>query len=212
MVKSVLICIVICFGFVSSSLAQLTYRLELGVGGSPYFEHDIVQTVSGGIGYSFFEELTVFGGINMFSQSSYLFPFEAESEDASWEEDKTERLTSFLLQAGIHHSLTIKTFTKNKSQWEYKRIGIFPEINAYFNPYLNRKYKIENGEEYKASYASQLSYGLGGGVFYGSWKMYLALKYECNTIDNLESVSKLVSTLEKNNKFNHVVSLIFVFR
>lgn len=212
MVKSVLICIVICFGFVSSSLAQLTYRLELGVGGSPYFEHDIVQTVSGGIGYSFFEELTVFGGINMFSQSSYLFPFEAESEDASWEEDKTERLTSFLLQAGIHHSLTIKTFTKNKSQWEYKRIGIFPEINAYFNPYLNRKYKIENGEEYKASYASQLSYGLGGGVFYGSWKMYLALKYECNTIDNLESVSKIVSTLEKNNKFNHVLSLIFVFR
>ncbi|TAJ09697.1 hypothetical protein DMA11_19845 [Marinilabiliaceae bacterium JC017] len=212
MVKRILICICFYFGFLNSGLAQLTYRLELGVGGSPYFEHDIVQTVSGGIGYSFFEELTIFGGINMFSQSSYLFPFEAESEDASWEENKTERLTSFLLQAGIHHSLTLKTFTKDKSKWEYKRIGIFPEINAYFNPYLNRKYKMENGEEYKAPYSTQLAYGFGGGIFYGSWKMYLALKYECNTIDNLESINELVPNLDKDTKFNHVISLIFVFR
>jgi len=212
MVKEVLICVFLFFGFLNSGLAQLTYRLELGVGGSPYFEHDIVKTISGDIGYSFFEELFVFGGINMFSQSSYLFPFEVESEDAKWEEDKTERLTSILLQAGIHHSLTLKTFTKNKSQWEYKRIGVFPEFNAYFNPYLNRKYKNGNGENYKAPYSTQLAYGFGGGVLYGSWKMYLALKYECNTIDNLESINKLVPELVKNNKFNHVVSLIFVFR
>ncbi len=212
MVKFIIICISFYFGFLSSGLAQLTYRFELGVGGSPYFEHDIVQTVSGGIGYSFFEELTIFGGINMFSQSSYLFPFEAENEDAIWEEYKTERLTSFLLQAGIHHSLTLKTFTKDKSQWEYKRIGIFPEINAYFNPYLNRKYKTGNGEEYKTPYSTQWAYGCGGGILYGTWKMYLALKYEFNTIDNIKSISQIVPSLEKSRKYNHVISLIFVFR
>ena len=41
--------------------------------------------------------------------------------------------------------------------------------------------------------------------------MYLALKYECNTIDNLESI-KVVPELVKNSKYNHVVSLKFVFR
>ena len=208
MVKKIVACILF-LGLLSSGFAQLTYRFELGVGGSPYFEHNIAKTVSGGIGYCFFEELTVFGGINMFSQSSYLFSFEAEDE---WEEYETESLTSFLLQAGIHHSLTLKTFTKGRSQWEYKRIGIFPEINAYFNPHLNRKYKPGNGEEYKAPYSSQFAYGLGGGILYGSWKIFLALKYEFNTIDNLESVNKVVPDLEKNNKYNHMVSLIFVYR
>lgn len=212
MIKRTLIGICFLFGLLSSGFTQLTYRLELGVGGSPYFDYDIVQTVSGGIGYSFFEELTVFGGLNMFSQRSYLFPFEVENEDAEWEEYQTEHLTSFLFQVGIHHSLTLKTFSKNRSQWEYKRIGIFPEVNAYFNPYLNRKYKAENGSEIKAPYQTQFAYGLGGGVLYGSWKMYLALKYECNTIDNLESIHNIVTDLEKYRKFNHVISLIFVFR
>ncbi|SMO90147.1 hypothetical protein SAMN06265379_11340 [Saccharicrinis carchari] len=212
MVKKVFVCIAICLACSSSGLAQLTYRLEIGVGGSPYIEHGIAKTVAGGIGYSFFEELTVFGGLNLFSQRSYVFSFEAESDLAKREENKTENFTSFLLQAGTHYSITLKSFTENKSQWEYKRIGVFPEINTYFNPHLNRKYKAANGQEYKAPSTTQLSYGFGGGVFYGSWKMYLALKYECNTIDNLESVRKLAPTLEKSNTFNHVVSLVFVFR
>ncbi len=212
MVKTISAFLFFCLGFISTSFAQLTYRFELGVGGSPYFDHNIAKTVSGAVGYCFFEELTVFGGINMFSQSSYVFSFEAEDEDARWEENKTEHLTSFLLQAGIHHSLNLKTFTKGKSPWQYRRFGIFPEINAYFNPHLNRKYKSGAGEEYKAPYSSQFAYGLGGGILYGSWKMYLALKYECNTIDNLESINTIVPDLVKNNKYNHVVSLIFVFR
>ena len=212
MVKKIVAFLFLCLGFLSAGLAQLTYRFELGVGGSPYSDYDITKVVSGGIGYCFFEELTVFGGINMFSQSSYVFSFEAKDEDARWEEHKTAQLTSFLFQAGIHHSLNIKTFTEEKSQWQYKRIGVFPEINAYFNPHLNRRYKTEEGEEYKAPYSSQFAYGLGGGILYGSWKMYLALKYECNTIDNLESINTVVPELTKNSKYNHVVSLIFVFR
>lgn len=73
------------------------------MGGSSYFDHNIAKKVIGDIGYCFFEELTVFGGIDMFSQSSSFLPFEAENDDARWAEYKTEHLTSLLLQAGIHH-------------------------------------------------------------------------------------------------------------
>lgn len=212
MVKKIVFCTWLYFLGINAGIAQLTYRLGTGIGISPYFDHDIVQTVSGDIGYCFFEELTIFGGMNLFSQSSYLFPFELESEEARWEEDKTERLTSLLLQTGIHHSLTLKTFTKNKSQWEYTRIGLFPELNAYFNPYLNRKYRISNDETYKTAYSTQWAYGCGGGVFYGTWKLYVALKYEFNTIDNIKSISQIVPGMEKNHKYNHVISLIFTFR
>ena len=211
MVKRILIWLCLYSGLLDSVSAQLTYRFELGIGKSPYIEYDIARTVSGGIGYCFFEELTIFSGFNMFSQSSYIFPFEV-TEDEKWGDGKTKRLTSFLLQAGVQYSFTLKTFTKNRSQWEYKRIGIFPEINSYFNPYLNRKYEMESGEKFKVPYSTQFAYGIGGGILYGSWKMYLALKYECNTIDNLESINKLIPDLNKNNRFNHVVSLIFVFR
>lgn len=212
MVKRLSFLLCVLFGVYNSVTAQLSYRLELGAGISPYFDYNVAQTLSGGVGYSFFEELTIYGGVNMFSQRTYLFPFELGNEDDRWEEDRTESFTSILLQGGIHHSLTLKTFKKDRSQWEYTRIGVFPEINAYFNPYLNRKYKVEEGVGYKAPYSTQFAYGLGGGILYGSWSRYLALKYECNTIDNLESINKLVPDMDKRGRFNHVISLILVFR
>lgn len=212
MVKRLSFLLSVLFSVCCLATAQLSYRLELGAGTSPYFDYNVAQTVSGGVGYSFFEELTVFGGIIMFSQRSYLFPFEKGTEDEVWEENRTESFTSFLLQAGIHHSLTLKTFTKDRSQWEYTRIGVFPEVNAYFNPHLKRKYNAGDGVEYKAPYSTQLAYGFGGGIFYGAWSKYLALKYECNTIDNPESIYKIVPDMDKRGRFNHVISLILVFR
>nr|WP_321454249.1 hypothetical protein [uncultured Carboxylicivirga sp.] len=207
-----IISLIICVAFCTSTNAQLTYRCAFGVGGSPYPQHDIVKTFSGAIGYTFGEELLVFGGINLFSQSSYLFNFESNNDDGFEDESPTQSLTSFIIQGGIHYSITLKTFTKNRSQWEYKRIGIFPEVNAYFNPYLPRKYEVNDDTEYKAPYKNQLAYGIGGGILYGSWRMYIALKYECNTIDNLKSIHTLVPDLEKKKKLNHIVSLIFMVR
>lgn len=211
MIKRVFICICICFGSLNLGLSQLTYRFDLGIGGSPYSEHFIAKTVNGSIGYCFFEELTVFGGINVFTQTSQFIFSDSDGDYDYREENKTMGVTSFLLQAGVHHSLTLKTFTKDRSQWEFKRIGVFPEVNVYFNPYLKRKY-TDGIDDYKGDYASQFAYGLGGGILYGSWKSYIALKYECNSIDNLASISKLVSGLERRDRFNHVVSLVFVFR
>ncbi|MGQ1891478.1 hypothetical protein ACT29H_13640 [Thermophagus sp. OGC60D27] len=184
----------------------------MGVGISPYSDYFIAKTTNGSIGYTLFNELTVFAGINMFSQSNTLISFEDDDEYECCEEHETESLTSFLLQAGMNKSLTLKTFNKNQDDKENYRIGIFPEINGYFNPHLNRRYYNRQGVKYKAPYSTQFAYGLGGGILYGSGNMYMALKYECNTIDNLEALNKVVPDLEKNIKYNHVVSVIFVFR
>lgn len=183
----------------------------MGVGASPYYHYDIAKTVSGDIGYCFRKELTVYGGVTMFSQSSYLFSNEL-GDESKYEATGRERFTSFLLRSGVHHSLTLKTFKKNRKQWNYTRIGIFPEINGYFNPHLNRKYDTREGEKFKAPYSTQWAYGFGGGVFYGQWKLYVALKYECNTIDNMAALRQVIPELEKNSNYNHVVSLIFVIR
>lgn len=200
-----------CFLVPFSAWSQLTYRFEAGLGGSPYSDYGVVKTFNGGIGYTFFEELTVNAGLNLFSQDSYLFKFELSEED-EWDAEGKESFTSLLLQSGISYSLTLKTFRKDKDPWDYKRVGIYPEMKGYFNPWVNRRYEIQESEKIKVPSATQLAVGFGGGVFYGSWKMYLVLKYECNNIDNLESIGKLVEDLEKGGKYNHVVSLVFVFR
>jgi hypothetical protein len=191
--------------------SQITYHFGAGIGGSPYSDYSVAKTINGGIGYTFFEELTFHGGLNLFSQDSYLFKFEL-GEEEEWRGEGKESFTSLLLQGGISYSLTLKTFTKDRDPWDYKRIGIYPEIRGYYNPWVYREFETEGGEKIKAPYSTQFAHGIGGGILYGSWKIFVVLKYECNNIDNLESIGKLVEDLEKGGKYNHVVSLAFVFR
>src|SRR5690606_40777100 len=97
MVKRLSFLLSVLFSVCCLATAQLSYRLELGAGTSPYFDYNVAQTVSGGVGYSFFEELTVFGGINMFSQRSYLFPFGKGTEVELCVEIARDSFTCFLL-------------------------------------------------------------------------------------------------------------------
>lgn len=191
---------------------QLTYRYEIGIGKSPYYRHEISKVLNVAVGYSFFEELNAYGGINLFNQSSYVFKSELGNELEQYNVAGKESFTSFLLQGGLHYSISIiKIDTKQSSQVK-KRIGIFPELNAYFNPHVKRKYEDREGNKYKAPRSTQLAFGVGGGLFYGSWRRYLAIKYECNTIGTLDSIAKVADDVNKESKYNHIVSLLFTLR
>jgi len=212
MLKNILTTIIFCFGLTNFVFSQLTYRFEMGLGASPYPDHFIAKTTNFSIGYTLFKELTVFGGVNVFNQTNVLISFEDDDDYLFHEEYETESVSSILFQAGISNPLLIKTLDKNEDEKENYRIGIFPEVTGYFNPNLPRNYNDSFGKNYWGPYSTQFAYGLGGGILYGSWKMTMALKYECNTIDNLETINKVVPDLDKNSKYNHVVSLIFIIR
>ncbi len=209
MIKRLLISICFCLFFINSVFSQLTYTLEIGYGISPYGEHNIAKTFNGGIGYTFLDELLIYGGINFFRQGD---DFYSQEEYSEINEYKTNEVGSFIFQGGIHNTINLKTFVEDKGVLEYRRIGVFPDVKFYFNPFPDKEYKLESGKVYTVPRKVQFAYGLGVGIFYGSWKNHVALKYEFNTIDNLKAISKVVPDLDKNSRYNHIVSLVFVFK
>ncbi len=213
MKNKILILAIFLFSFITEEcFAQITYRYEIGIGKSPYYRHEVSKVLNVAIGYSFFEELNAYGGINMFNQSSYVLKSELGNELEQYNVAGKESFTSFLLQGGIHYSITLITFDTKQSSQVKKRIGIFPEVNTYFNPHVKRKYEDREGNKYKTPASTQLAYGFGGGILYGSWKRYVAIKYECNTIGTLDSIVKVANDISKDSKYNHMISLLFILR
>jgi hypothetical protein len=176
-------------GLSNYTFSQWTYKFEFGIGPSPYPDYIIAETYNGSIGYCFFKELNVYTGINVFSQGSTSMLSEVDEYEYYNYYDESEFFPTIIFQAGINQILNLKVIDHNEDERENCRIGIFPEVNGYFTPRLYRYFNRE-GIEYTGPRMSQLSYGVGGGILYGTWKMYVALKYECNTIDNLESIKK----------------------
>lgn len=195
--------------FEALGVAQLTQKIEIGLGSGVYADFDAAVSGNYEIGYRFFDRMTISGGPNLYFQEDMDYMF--RDKDDLWEGESITGYLALLLQGSIDYSIPILMLADEYEKSDDIMLGLIPHIRAYFNPSTLRKYN-DGEKKYKVSRSTQWARGFGCSIFVGSQKWYLAIKYECNTIDHIKKLSRVVPGLETNSKYGHIVSLVYGFR
>ena len=170
--------------------SQVTGHLDIGYG-IQGIDSDLFRDISFGAGISTFDDLYLFGGMDI--QTHYwVKPFNLDDFEST-DPDATSKLHTYSLYTGSRYSLNILRFKKDS---KFERLGFFPEFRLYFYPIIPRKFKYydynENLIKQKGPRVSQLAYSYGGGIFIGSLnKAYFAIKFLYSTTDPFSTLRKM---------------------
>jgi hypothetical protein len=172
---------------------QLTSSFELGVGVQ---ENDFLYNFDATLGSVLDDNHTYFyGGVRLQSYSIIPLHERRGSEDEYL--GQTIKAYNIALFTGVSYNISLLKFKKESL---YEGFGFFPEFRIYFSPLLPYVYTYKNDNEelikLKSNKKSQFAYSVGGGFYLGNFDdFYIALKFEMNTIDMVESLRDL----EANN-------------
>lgn len=176
-----------------SGMAQLTGHLEAGLGGQGYRHTKSLKDFSVAAGYSTPKDFYFYGGLNF--QTHYWEDGIFFEEDESEYTEATPKLYNLAIYTGANYPLTLFNM---KDGVTFQHFGIYPEFRIYFSPFLPRKFS-DYADDYsdeiitqKGPSKSQLSFGIGGGIFIGNIREALiALKFEYRTDDTYQTLRRM---------------------
>ena len=174
-------------------IAQLTGHIELGLGGQGDQHFKTLTDFSAAAGYSTAKDFFFYGGLSF--QTHYWEDGILFEEDESQYDEVTSKLYNIAIYSGANYPLTLWNI---KDGITFRQFGIYPEFRVYFSPFLPRKFS-DYADDYsdevitqKGSSKSQLSFGIGGGIFIGNIREALiSLKFEYRTDDTYQTLRQL---------------------
>ena len=177
-----------------SGIAQLTGHFELGLGGQGDQHVKTLTDFSVAGGYSTPKDFYFYGGLSL---QTHYWDDQAGFFDPEEEyEDVTSKLYNISLFTGANYPFTLYHI---KDGVTFQHFGIYPEFRIYFSPSIPNKFadygddSFENIETYKGPSKSQLSFGIGGGIFIGNIReVLIALKFEYRTDDTYRTLRGMV--------------------
>jgi len=99
------------------------------------------------------------------------------------------------LVSGLRYMFRIKKLKHKENQRGESELGIYPEVKAYFSPYVPRKFTftdtMENKKTVWGNYEYQFAYGFGIGIYIDDLEDdigHLALKFEISNLDSFKIV------------------------
>ena len=178
----ILIVSVFCSNFCFSQ----SFNIDVGIGTDSQnrlFNYDF----NPGIGYSFTDKDYLFAGFKF--QTYSLIPKSRRDSNDLW---STTNIHNFLFDAGARYLFPFA----DRKKIVIGKIGFYPEVKLYFNPYVPRKLKyidnLENEIKVKGEYDTGFAYSIGLGVYFSNkYQHYGALSFEYSTIDAFKTLRKL---------------------
>ena len=173
-----------------AGIAQLTGHFELGLGDQGYQHAKSIKDFSVAAGYSTPKDFFFYGGMSF--QTHYWEGSPLLEDDEDEYDEVTSKLYNISFYTGANYPFTLYNI---KDGLTFQHFGIYPEFRMYFSPSIPMHfsdYSDDNPDEiitHKGPSKSQLSFGIGGGIYIGNIRdALIALKFEYRTDDTYETL------------------------